>query len=103
MYLINDVSRVVNLSQKRIRKYELVGRLAWGLRLAQCPRPTGRRTARALYLPEPPTQGCRYPGPAPRSTPGRSTPIEDRHGRGPEKRVVIFRFYVSGMGQALPR
>ncbi|CAO0820960.1 hypothetical protein DFAR_2030015 [Desulfarculales bacterium] len=59
---------------------KLFGRPAWGLRLVQWPRPAGRRKVRALSFPEPSTQGCRCPGPIPRSTHGRDTLMEDRHG-----------------------
>ncbi|CAO0823126.1 hypothetical protein DFAR_340009 [Desulfarculales bacterium] len=62
--------------------------------MAPWPRPAGRRKARVLSLPEPPTQGCRCPGPAHRSTHGRNTPMEDRHGENQKKRVAIFRFGV---------
>ncbi|CAO0820674.1 hypothetical protein DFAR_1800012 [Desulfarculales bacterium] len=47
------------------------------------PRQAGWRKARALSLPEPPTQGCRCLSPAPRS----ETPLQ-------KKRVAIFRFGV---------
>ncbi|CAO0819771.1 hypothetical protein DFAR_630016 [Desulfarculales bacterium] len=62
--------------------------------MVQWPRLAGRRKARGFSLPQPSTQGCRCPGPAPGLHLGEKPPWRTGKDEDQKKRVAIFRFGV---------